>query len=111
MDTGMIVQALNATRVPSSQVMAVLYGYLDQMRRGDRKGEAERIASKIMRDRRDAIRYHQAAKVAIVLSSMRELVPDASQIDDFLAQMDAQEEDRDLVEIRRGLLVLARTAH
>lgn len=111
MNNGMIIQALNATRIPSSQVMAVLYGYLDRMRREDQSQEAERIAAKIMRDRQNAIRYHQAAKQAIVLSSMRELVVDASEIDDFVEQMDAQEADRDLIEVRRGLLVLARLKH
>lgn len=111
MTAGKILQAINATRVPSSQVMAALYGYLGRMRRTNQDVEAERIAARIMRDRQTAIRYHQAAKQAIVLSSIRELAADASEIDDFIEQMDASEADSDLVAMRRGMMRLVRTMH
>lgn len=106
-----ISSALAITRIPSAQVRAVMAGYLDIMRNRGNAVEANRISERMADSRDYGVRCHQIVKQAIVLGSLREMMADASEIDDFVETMADDDRDPELMTLRRGLFDMSRRLH
>lgn len=106
-----ISDALFMTRIPSAHISAVMFGYLDVMRKKGLASDAARIAERITSHRDTVIRFHQVTKQAIILGTLRDLLADASELDVFVEQMSMDEDDSDLVTFRRGVFDMSRRLH
>lgn len=95
-----IREAVELTRLPSSQVSMLLNGYLDTL--VDEAAEA--VKTRLASNRSFAILAHRCAKEALLLATLRELFQKPEEVDEYLDTLSDSTADPQLASLRRGMV-------